>query len=488
MTILTINPRGQIKASFAGAAETEGYWVSSLGAAVNNQAVVGNLTANSAYKLVPWLFRAITMRARHVSRMPYALMSGETDVTDSAQYASLLKGMRKRLFCTEASICLTGAAYWLLDANARGQNISPRWVLSQTMQPVATEINGVTGFKRRIGGQQIPIDLDHLIYIWNPNFDSETNPGPGEAETALGAASMLYALDSFAANFFNRGAVKVTVFEVPLEMPTEDKAEFQNFLNRALSGVRNAFKNIAVRGGIKPTVIGSSVKESQAPELTQLQRENVAAALEVPISIIEGRSSDDSNSRSEKLAFVTDTIIPRVEIIFEALNEQLFGKFGLELIAKPELLEVMQSAQLEQAQSLKELTGGKAIMSVNEAREIIELESVPGKDWDDELETPSEEQPEALAENVPNAEMMARALGQWRKAALEAIRNGQLATSPAPPIPAVGWPTYNKVHGELESAKTASDVREIFERNWPRSDDELRRANDLLERALNYLE
>lgn len=254
MTIYTINPRGQIKASFAGAAETEGYWVSSLASIVANQAVVGGLTTNSAYKLVPWLFRAITMRARHISRMPFSLMQGENDVTDDPRFATILKGMHKRLFCTEASLCLSGAAYWLLETNSRGADITPRWVLSQSMIPIATEQNGVTGFKRRVGASQTDIPLDRLVYIWNPNFESEIKPGPGEAETALGAASMLYALDSFAANFFNRGAVKVTVFEVPDVMPNEDKELFQNFLNRALSGVRNAFKNIAVRGGIKPTV------------------------------------------------------------------------------------------------------------------------------------------------------------------------------------------------------------------------------------------
>ena len=63
MTIYTINPRGQVKASFAGAAETEGYWVSSL-SDLPNPAVAGGLTAQQAYVRVPWLFRAVALRAQ----------------------------------------------------------------------------------------------------------------------------------------------------------------------------------------------------------------------------------------------------------------------------------------------------------------------------------------------------------------------------------------------------------------------------------------
>jgi len=470
--MFTYNGRN-FKAVDFGAAVNDSWYTSNLSEALwlRNQSVVSGLTPVNAYALVPWLFRAVCWRANQVSRFPFSLMSGEDDVADQPAYESMLKNFRKRLWMLEAQLCLTGASYELLEANERGRNITPRTLLSLFVTP-RYDSRGLIFFQfSNVNQADIPatIPLDRMLWWWRPNFTSEIMPGPCEAQAALGAASMLYALDSFSAAFFNRGAVPVTIAELPPNMQPADKEEFQNWINRAVGGVRNAFKILAVRGGIKATVIGSRVRDTEAPELTVLQRDNVAVAMGVPPSVIDGRSSDDSNSRSEKVAAITDTIIPEIGIIFERYNDQLFSQFDLELVAHPEKLDIMQTVQLEQAQTLKDLTGGKPIMTTDEARDWLNMEPM------EETEKPEPSPPvtpfPTQGQPVP-PEQITKALAEWRRASIDNIRAGGVFVLPSVPniIPdSLALP----INAALENCKSAADVRAAFERHWPKPDSEL---------------
>lgn len=336
-----------------------------------NEAVVGNLTTLSAYGLVPWLFRAVRLRAQGVSRMPFTLEANGVDVTDSPEFENIVSGMKRRLFLTEASKTLTGAAYWIKETNQYGLNLTPRWVVPKSIQPIGNELTGLQYFNRT-SGKLGRLEIDQVVYFWNENFDCEYLPGAGEASVALAAASMLYALDAFTANFFQQGAVKVTVFPVPVGTQKEEVEKFQNFLQRRLTSVRNAFKMFVIRAADKlsPIVIGSDIKDTQAPELTDIQRVNVAAALGVPQSVIEGRSSDDSNSRSEKTAFVTDTLIPECEFIAEVANDQFFKPFGVKLKFHPDRLDIMQAIQLDQITAVSTAVGGP-VLTQDEGRDLL---------------------------------------------------------------------------------------------------------------------
>lgn len=430
-----------------------------------NEAVVGNLTPLSAYTLVPWLFRAVRLRAQGVSRMPFTLERGETDVTDAPEFASLISGMKRRLFLTEASKCLTGSAYWLKETNVYGLNLTPRFVIPGSITPYGNERDGLLYFSRS-SGQVTRLEKHQVVYFWNENFTCEYLPGLGEANVALAAASMLYALDAFTAQFFNQGAVKVTVFPVPTGTQQEEVDRLQNFLRRRLTSVRNAFRMLVMRASDKlsPVVIGSDIKDTEAPELTALQRDNVAAALGVPASVIDGRSSDDSNSRSEKTAFVTDTLIPECEFIAEVANEQLFAPYGIKLVFHPERLDIMQSIQLDQITAVATAVGGP-VLTQDEGRDLLGYGP---------LNTPapvaSTPAPKPRRVSFPTPDPasetnLTKALTDWRKATLTALKSA--TDLPAVP-PAVPAELALAIQADLDTSRTAADVRETFERHWPR--------------------
>ena len=470
-------------------------WYTST-ATARNEAVVGGLTGPAAYRLQAYVFRCVNIRALEVSNFPRMLCNASTgtDVTDDPRYHSIadIDGL---LFRLEAARCLSGASYALIDADPRGKNIALKWTATGAVQPRYKTATKELDYFYRQASTPHEIPLDRMIYLWNPNFEDETKPGAGESEVALGPASVLYSLDAFAANYFSTGAVKVTVFPVDPSTGQADVDVFQNFLNRRLSAVKNAFRNVVMRvrpENFKPVVIGSDFKDTAAVDITNVKREDIAMAHGMSPNVADG-GYKYATADSEYLNFVVGTIIPRVNQTFEVLNEQFYSRLNppLELCSMKELHEAVQAAQLAQAQAVTTLVPGKQIFSVNEARAWLGKEAVAGGDWPTAAAQIAQSQ--AVGDNadaMPPMPQVKAALSEWRSSALAAVKAGLLASIPEPPIVVLNWPMCDAVRAELAQTKTASEVRAVFEKSWPQrtADDELSRANDLLERALAKLD
>ena len=118
--------------------------------------------------------------------------------------------------------------------------------------------------------------------------------------------------------------------------------------------------------------------------------------------------------------------------------------------------------QLEQAKTLKDLTGGKALLTQDEAREIMGYDPMPESEQPAPEPAPAPAPDDALADTVQTmADDMADDAAQmkaWRVAALANVGQG------------VGAP----FDAELQACASKSDVRAVFERHWPRDDDTLK--------------
>src|SRR5512139_2457269 len=66
------------------------------------------------YKAVPWLFRAVTMRADAVAALPFALVKGGEDYDASDDWQNKVKFLPDPyglLWLVEAALCLCNRAY-----------------------------------------------------------------------------------------------------------------------------------------------------------------------------------------------------------------------------------------------------------------------------------------------------------------------------------------------------------------------------------------
>lgn len=449
---------------------------------VKNNAVIGGLTGIDSYNVVSYVFRCVNLRANEIANFPRQLQDeAGNDVTEDEAYKAILP-TTDLLFRIEAARCLSGQSYLHIMDNGRGRGLGLEWWATPTINPQYDAMTRKVAFFRRSIGLIREVALDRMIYFWNPNFYDDNQPGIGESEVCLGPSSGLYAMDAFLAQFLNGGAVPVTIFPIDPATQESDKKDLQSFIDRRMSGVKNAFRNIVLRwwGGAdrKPITIGSTLKDVDTQGLTTSRKEDIAEAHGMSPNVADG-GYKYATANDEYTNFIFGTILPRVEQTFEVMTKQFYSKFGLTLVALPKRHEAIQTSMLMQAQTVQALVG-KPVLSVNEGREVIELDPIPNGDWptEDEIAEEKEEQAELEqartdAMNDDDADLLPAdestvkaALTEWRRAARSTIKQGGAFVLPARAniIPAY---LAEPINNALATCKTVSDVNAVFDKHWP---------------------
>jgi hypothetical protein len=336
-------------------------------------------TVQVAYQGVPWFRRAIDLRANAVASFPLELQNGAgDDVSEQPEYQNVMLMTRKMLRRVERNLCKYGAAYHLLESNRYGLNITPRFIPTRFVYPIIDyQIFGVTGFIISWVKTSGEYPLEKLVWLWEPNDESEIWPGPALGEAGLKAAGILYSIQEMLNRYMGSGGVPVTAVLVPPTVDKPEREKIENWLARFAGGFRNAFKFLAVDKSTEFMQIGSLLKDMESDKLTLQQQEEVAVAMEVPPSVINGKAANFATAESEMVGFYQNSIIPRMEWLEPELNTQFFQKrLGLTLKFQPGRLKIMQILQQKQAQGVMKLVGDKPIASVNEARGMVELDAI----------------------------------------------------------------------------------------------------------------
>lgn len=434
-------------------------------------------TIDLAYRYVPWFRRACKLRANAIGRFPLELQNGSgDDVSEEPEYQAVMLWTRSMLYRIEMNLVKHGASYHLLESNRFGQNITPRFVPTALVYPLVdfTGGAGITEFQVSLigGGGKFP--LDQIVWVWEPNDESEIQPGSSDGEAALKASGVLYAIGEMTNRYMGSGGVPITAVRVPPSVSKEEREKTENFLTRFAGGFRNAFKFLVIDKGTEFERLGITLRELETDKLTSDERDNVAVAMGVPPTVIDGKAANFATAESEMTGYYINTVIPEAEMLEPILNTQLYQRMGITLRFKPNELEVMQAIQLEQAQSAQALAGGKELISVNEGRSLVDFESIgPAGDW------PTETTPTTTPEFAPPTETPPTditppeaTMRAWLKISLDRIKGGSPATVGAP------------FDSELSAAKSGNDVRRIYESHWPRKSS----APTLNERAIAALE
>lgn len=427
-------------------------------------------TVEYCYRYVPWFRRAVALRCNSVATIPFVIKNENgDDVTDIPEMASFVRWFRSFRHMNELGMTLFGAGYHLLETNRFNLNLTPRYIPTPAVNPQYDGFSSdIVSFGVSFMDITRPVPIKNMVWLWEPNPFSEREPGPALAQTALAASGMLAALDAMATNYFRNGGVPITAVKVPPTTSKADKRELENWFSRVATGFRNAWKLIAVNASTEFEQVGSDMREMMAPELTTAKRDDVAVAFEVPPTVIDGTSANHATADSEMLGFWYNTAIPRAEYHAECYNARLFNRFGLTVEMQPKRLNMLQLAQLMEAQAISELVG-KPIMTRDEGREWLELDP-----WneDDEPEGDVVDVPPVGTDDMePNADPNAPArpveINQrdvepeqaktWLRASLENVRAGKSAAVGAP------W------DAELLFAKTGRQVRTVYENHWPRN-------------------
>lgn len=472
---------------FQASAGTKSAGLSALDAALMfGQRPDGELDEHGAYRQVAWVRRCVELRANALSSIPARVTRGTTEI--EWEFADQLASM---LWLAEASLQLYGATYWERQRNRYRVEKGYRWLSPRTIRPRIDTRKGLIGWTRTLpGGAPMDVALDDIVYVWQPSLQAEVGPGVGWVTTALTAAGLAQHADTFAADFFRRGAIPALVLSVEGNPPREELERLQSWWKRLLAGVRGAWETVAVKASVKPQVVGYPTNQLAMPELMGLVRQQIATAAGVPQTMLED-AANYATAREHHQAFYQETVIPEAIMIRDALNAQVFAPQGLELALDWQELDIFQEDESQRSDALLRLT--QAQLPLPLAMEILGFDLPNGMTYDqlaEQLEAgrtrraeeqralavarASAMQPVAQAQAAPQqgsteaqqalaTRDVRDELDRWRRKSLSALRGGDSADV-AFTTEVLDAEEQAAIHEALAACTSAEEVRAAFER------------------------
>lgn len=419
-------------------------WVDKLR---NGEGVNGTI---DAYNSVPSLYRSVNLRADALSSVPYSLYRNDEKVEWPWRHQQLPQLLKE----TERSLLLTGAAYWLKLFKGRVltgfQVLNP---LTMTVHFDATKAKagdpwaGVT-FQQTIHGKQYgPWTTDDIVYFREPSLTDEIGPGLPPARVALQSAQLSHYLERFVSNFFESGAQPITIMNLPENMDDAEFRRLQTETTSRFSSVFNAFRWFFVRSPeLKVETITPPIDSLMLPELQERVTTQIAMTLGVPRTMLEASAANYATADSDRQSFWRETIIPRLSLYSQVLNEQLFGPLRYEMYFNPEAMDVMQVDESHRAGSLNQLVsagvplqgamlllgydGIEEALGVNDEEQVPEpTVETPDPEPEPPLPTDDPANPDPVEDNT-DAEIKAQRETEWTQLTTKISRRIKSGKSP----------------------------------------------------------
>ncbi len=326
-----------------------------------------------AYCRVPTLYRSVNLRADAISSVPYRIERRNRTV--DWMFATTLPELMRN---TEISLLLTGAAFWLRIMKGNVligfQVLNPYTVQVDIDQKNINPLNPVQSmtFTQTINGQKVgKWTAEEIIYFREMSFSDEVRHGLPPVAVALQSSQLQYYQERFTSAFFEHGAQPVTIMSMPTDTSKEEMERFsKDWISKFVGGSVRAFRTAFVRGGdIKPTVVTPPIKDMMLPELQERAERNICKTLGVPITMLEASAANYATAQSDVMSFWRTTIIPRLGMYEQVINNQLLIPLGYKLVYTPEAMDVMQTDEAQRASALLALT--QAGVAVDYAMEIL---------------------------------------------------------------------------------------------------------------------
>ena len=320
--------------------------------------------AETAYERVAVVRTAVTLRANALASLPWEITTrrGTLVAFDAERLAALIRGI-------EIDLCLYGAAYLLRDPAAP---LGLRRLHPRTISPITDAKRGLVGFTRRVNNTEVRLESEtELLHIWEPSVRSEVEPGVGLVTTALTQARALLAAERYQTAYFERGAVRPTVWMFAQRPTDAERSRFEQWLRQLVSGIRNAFRHLALSSEIKTVTLGDTLSDAVQPELLQRAAELMLTAFQVPMSVVFSNASNYATAQRDYQTFILLTILPRTREI-AAMLQPHFTAYNQVLRCSEARIDAVQNSELEKAEAIQRLTG-QPVLTLNEARARLDL-------------------------------------------------------------------------------------------------------------------
>lgn len=330
----------------------------------------GRQGADKYFGEVAWLYRAVMLRCEAVAGLPFEIRRGETVIDSSAGYRNALGFLpypELLFWLMEASACLTGKAYLLPASNrlakVTGTASELNYASPYTIRPFYDPATGaLLYYERKLNGRTVQLAPDEVFAFYYPDpFVEQGAPLNYPARAACMAAGALYHLDAFVEAFFRSGAIKSTLIALGGNPPKTERDRFSDVWRRAMLGVKNMWGNLVVSAdSVTATVVGEGVKDLSNRELSDTQRESIAAALSIPnTKLFSGSAAGLGGggvADADDIRFANEFLIPEWRKFQRFLNNTwAFQKAGLTIHPLYESIDALQVDETERQASATDM-------------------------------------------------------------------------------------------------------------------------------------
>ena len=347
-----------------------------------------------------WTRRCVDVRAKALAAMPFVIHKGGMDniiwsAGEEAPEELAWLDLFDYLYRAEAALALVGAAYAMKEGSFNRDGVLTKadglsWINPTSIKPNFEE--GEYGpdargnfryYERSANQRKFQIPRSRVVGTFQPSPFVEQGFGVADAHATRMHSQILHDLAEYTSGQLRSGLVKKTVWVADKDARQPDELtvkRWQRWVRRNILGTKPTPDDPMVMQGLSAQEVGSDLSDLHSDLITRDAREAIASALGVPHSLVMSNAANYATAKSDQLAFMANTVVPQARLVAHALNSQLLMPLGYHLEFEPHKTEVMQQSELEKAQAIA-IAVGAPVLSVNEGRELLGYEPLPGQDF-----------------------------------------------------------------------------------------------------------
>jgi HK97 family phage portal protein len=285
-----------------------------------------------SYGEIGWLFVAVNRISQDIGSSEWKAYKGD-EVQENSLALNVLKhpnrfmSQYQLLWKSCAYLELTGRCFWYIakDGIGRPKEI---WCLNPLdIWVVPDRNNFIKGYMYKAGAEQIPLDVDEVIFI---NLPDLLNPysGKGPAQAAASNLEIDKYTSTYVKNFFYNDARPGGIVNFPDMEENEYDRAVEQYKDKH-RGVENSSEILFTKGGsVSFTPININIKDLDISNLKDNTRDGILGAFGVPKSIV-GITDDVNRSTAEaaEYTFAMHTIKPLLHLVQDVLNNEFVPLF-----------------------------------------------------------------------------------------------------------------------------------------------------------------
>lgn len=361
----------------------------------------GNTTANSGYvdkNLIEyyqgWVYANIHALAKSIAKIDLELYqvnykSGELVLNEVEQHPAMemidrfneYTSKTDGIYLTATYKYIFGDCFWYI--NLESQEIylirPDKTKVKFTQEEGVIDITSYE-FVDVIDGNKIAINYDAAVIVpfKKPN---PVNPirGKSTIEAALPIIQTDMEAEEFNRRFFANNAMPDNVLKTDQRLSREDVYRLEKELKNRFGGSKNAHKTMILSGGLEVQELTAKQRDMEFSTQQEWARDKIMALFgntKMSLGIVE--DVNRANGDSSTYLWLKETIKPEMQSIVDALNE-----FYLPIVAPGEnlIFGFCDPYPEDRADDLAEATAGFGKwLTLNEARELMDLDPIPGGD------------------------------------------------------------------------------------------------------------